>query len=133
MKLRLLIVIAFLGSGPFPGAGWGTSVFMEELPTFSRFRCLICHDVQDPAAGEATLNAFGADFRDNGMRWDENLALENSDGDNCTNGFELSDEDGDGQPDSNRTEERKNPGEKGDCTLQLNEETWSRLKQLFRQ
>jgi hypothetical protein len=105
---------------------------MQQLPNTARFRCLNCHTVQDPSAAAArTLNPFGTAFRDNGFRWDRTLALLRSDGDNCTNGFELGDQDGDGRSDAGVTQERMNPGEL-DCTLQLNETAWTALKALFR-
>ncbi len=104
---------------------------MQALPSSSRFRCLNCHNVQDPAAAQAALNPFGRAFKDNASRWDEKLARGGADGDNCTNGFELSDENGDGKLDAGRNEERSNPGELG-CALQLKAETWQNLKQLFR-
>ena len=104
---------------------------MQALPTSSRFRCLNCHTIQDPSAAQAALNPFGRAFKDNGSRWDTKLARSGADGDNCTNGFELSDEDGDGKLDPGRIEERGNPGESG-CALQLSATTWQTLKILFR-
>jgi hypothetical protein len=88
--------------------------------------------VQDPATPQlATLNAFGVAFRDNGFRWDTRLAAMRSDGDACTNGFELGDQNGDGQLDQGVGAERSNPGQ-SDCTLEINEAAWSALKKLFR-
>ena len=108
-----------------------TPTLMNELPTASRFRCLNCHSVQDPTVAQAALNPFGQAFKANANRWDEKLARGGADGDNCTNGFELSDENGDGKLDTGRAEERSNPGELG-CALQIDEATWQKLKQLFR-
>ena len=127
--LTLIIVACTLAVASAPA--WATSVLMEELPTTSRFRCLNCHAIQDPEISQAELNPFGQAFANNGFKWDETLARERSDGDNCANGFELGDVDGDGELDAGIEQERSNPGEAG-CTLQLDERTWGRLKELFR-
>jgi len=82
------------------------------------------------STANAGLNPFGLAFKNNGSRWDRTLALARSDSDNCTNGFELGDEDGDGRADQGVTRERSNPGQ-SDCTLQLTPEAWSKLKILF--
>ena len=110
---------------------WATDTLMQELPTSSRFRCLNCHTIQDPSTEQAKLNPFGVAFRTNNNRWDDVLAKLRSDGDNCTNGFELGDVDGDGKLDDRVEQERSNPGEAG-CTLQLKNDTWGELKRLFR-
>jgi hypothetical protein len=123
-----MFILAMVASS---APAWATSALMQELPASDRYRCLICHTVQDPGAAEGELNPFGQAFLDNGFKWDEKLAQKRSDGDNCTNGFELGDENGDGELDGDVTEERSNPGEAG-CTLQLSKESWTRLKTLFR-
>jgi hypothetical protein len=57
----------------------------------------------------------------------------NSDGDNCSNGFELGDSDGDGENDVGVTELQTNPGV-DDCSgASVNETTWGSLKALFDQ
>ena len=123
----LLVALGVIHSAP----AWGTNVLMQQLPLSSRFQCLNCHVVQSPTAATATLNVFGEDFLANESRWNAALAARSSDGDNCTNGFELGDENGDGIPDDTLSEERKNPG-RDDCTLQLDKQAWGALKQLFR-
>ncbi len=116
----------------WPTTGMATAQLMQRLPIFSHYRCLNCHEVQDPTAAQATLNPFGNAFRNNGSRWDAVLAAQQTDGDRCTNGFELGDEDGDGRLDDNTLDaERFNPGE-DDCELQLEKRAWGALKQLFR-
>jgi hypothetical protein len=115
--------------GAVPGAA--TELFMNRLPATTPFRCINCHDIQDPGAANASLNGFGRDFQANGFRWDRTLAQKNSDGDSCLNGFEVGDADGDGRLDASATAERKNPGE-NDCALQLTPEAWTALKTLFR-
>jgi hypothetical protein len=112
------------------GSACATSAHMQQLPVSTPYLCLNCHNVADPTPSTAALNAFGTAFRDNGAKWDRTLALLRSDGDNCTNGFELGDEDGNGQPDVGVTQARSNPGQ-NDCTLQITPQAWSALKQLF--
>jgi len=113
------------------GSSSATQPYMDRLPAATHFRCLNCHAVQDPPASNVTLNPFGEAFKANGFKWDRVLATQGSDGDNCTNGFELGDTDGDGKLDPLVTAERSNPGEL-DCTLQLSLAAWTALKQLFR-
>lgn len=108
-----------------------TTAYMQRLPTSTAFRCLNCHNVQDPPANNAGLNTFGQAFKTNGFQWNVTLASLSADGDNCTNGFELGDENGDGIVDANVTRERFNPGQT-DCTLQITPQAWSALKTLFR-
>jgi hypothetical protein len=130
MKPRLLTLVMLSAMG-WAGAVWATPALMEELPTSSKFRCLNCHTRQDPQVADAPLNPFGRAFQDNGSKWNETLARGGADGDNCTNGFELRDENGDGVLDAGSAEERSNPGDQ-DCALQLSESTWQSLKELFR-
>ena len=113
------------------GAAFATTAYMQRLPTSSAFRCLNCHTVQDPGTANAGVNPFGQAFKNNGFQWNTTLASRSSDGDNCTNGFELGDENGDGIADANVTRERFNPGQT-DCTLQITPQAWSALKTLFR-
>jgi hypothetical protein len=128
---RLLVIavgVGLLVASP----AWATQSHMQKLPLSGTFRCLNCHSTQDPpTAALATLNTFGVAFRDHGFKWDTTLASMRSDGDNCTNGFELGDENGDGRPDQGLNGERSNPGQ-NDCSLQINEQAWSALKALFR-
>ena len=132
MLRRIQLVLTVIVLQGACGIARATPSLMEELPASSRFRCLNCHTNQDPVVANAELNPFGNAFKDNASRWDEKLARAGADGDNCTNGFELGDENGDGRiEDTRHPEERHNPGEP-DCSLQLKDETWQALKQLFR-
>ena len=132
MQRRIQLVLTAIALQSACGIARATPSLMEELPVSSRFRCLNCHTTQNPVAANAELNPFGNAFKDNASRWDEKLARAGADGDNCTNGFELGDENGDGQlEDAKLTQERDNPGEPG-CALQLRDDTWQALKQLFR-
>jgi hypothetical protein len=131
MQRMLSIVAASLLLPVCVSTATATQVYMQRLPATTSFRCLNCHDVQDPAASQASLNAFGTAFKNNGFKWDATLAALGSDGDKCSNGFELGDQDGDGVLDAGVTAERSNPGQT-DCTLQISEQAWSTLKQLFR-
>jgi hypothetical protein len=129
MRRTLSIAVVLLVC--IAGTSHATTSLMQLLPESGRFACLNCHTDAAPAPGAAALNGFGSDFLANGKRWDATLAAKRSDGDNCTNGFELGDENGDGRPDPGVTEARSNPGV-SDCTLQLTPQAWSALKQLFR-
>ena len=110
------------------GSAWATPLLMQELPSSQVFECRICHDSAAPVSDD--LNGFGEAFRDNGERWDATLAAQSSDADGCTNGFELGDEDGDGELDEVAAE-RYNPGS-DDCKLQISETAWGALKKLFK-
>jgi len=109
-----------------------TETDMNRLPVTSPFLCLACH-TQDSPSGSAPLNVFGADYLDNGRTWDQDLAALDSDGDGCTNGFEVGDSDGNGQPDGNVTEQAGNPGVPDDCGSGhvVDEQTWGALKAMF--
>jgi hypothetical protein len=111
-------------------AALGSADEMIKLPSYTRFQCTICHTVNRPTAGTADLNLFGIDYLGNGKVWNRTLALMNSDGDNCPNGFELADLDGDGVPDEPGGTENSNPGER-DCTIALSKQTWGIIKELF--
>ena len=130
--MRRAVRIAAIGILFVPALAGATGTYMGRLPVSTRFRCQNCHLVDNPTPAQARqLNPFGEAFKSNGFRWDVSLAAQRSDTDNCTNGFELGDSNGDGILDSGVHAERNNPGEM-DCTLQLNEAAWSTLKQLFR-
>ena len=127
--LSLCILTAALVGAGVPASA--TQLFMEKLPVATPFQCLNCHSVQNPTAATAAVNPFGAAFKANGFKWDAILAAKSSDDDNCTNGFELGDADGNGILDEHVTTERSNPGQR-DCTLQLTTTAWTALKLLFR-
>ena len=114
-----------------PRAASGTEALMGQLPSFSRFRCLICHTTAVPTEESKDLNTFGVDFMANGGVWDITLALKNSDNDACPNGFELGDRDGDGKLDAGIAREHSNPGNPADCRVALTEGSWGKLKKLF--
>jgi hypothetical protein len=104
---------------------------MTALPSSKRFKCRICHIAENPVLGSSALNPFGVDFQKNGNIWNRALAELNSDGDNCINGFELGDLDGDGFLDFGADEENSNPGDRNDCSIALSEQTWGKIKELF--
>ena len=124
---RLLAILITPALLVIASSGAATQLYMSKLPLSNPYRCLNCHTVQDPVLANATLNSFGLDFKNNGFKWDRTLAQKGSDGDSCSNGFEIGDQDGDGRLDLNLTGERHNPGEM-DCTLQLTPEAWPTLK-----
>ncbi len=139
-SLRRTLAAACLGFGIFATACvagvrpvLATEADMAQLPVSSPNLCLTCHTVQFPSTGNAALNPFGLDFLENGRVWDSNLAQLNSDGDNCLNGVELGDSDGDGQPDGNVTEQSGNPGVADACGSGnlVDQQTWDALKAMF--
>lgn len=111
----------------------GTTDSMMRLPAFGKFKCALCHASATPTAGSSDLNAFGVDFVENGRVWDKTLAMMNSDGDKCLNGFELGDEDGDGVFDyAGDAIENSNPGDEADCSIALTKGTWGIIKDMFK-
>lgn len=135
---KLLICLPIIGLAAFclalmlrPGPASGTIADMQKLPTFTRFQCLLCHTTAQPTAQNADLNAFGNDFLENGRIWNQALAMKNSDEDGCTNGFELSDRDGDGKPDFGAHAEESNPGNPTDCSVAFTRFNWGVLKKVF--
>lgn len=112
-------------------AASATETLMGQLPLSARFSCLNCHTVAVPTSATAALNPFGVDFRDGDSVWSPALAVQDSDGDGCTNGAEVGDIDGNGQIDGGVTEESSNPGDE-DCSASiLTEQTWGQLKAMF--
>ncbi len=110
-----------------------TDLDMVQLPVSTPNLCASCHTSASPSEGDSDLNPFGVDFLENGRVWDSNLAQLNSDGDNCLNGVEVGDSDGDGQPDGNVDEQSGNPGVADDCGSNdlVDERTWDALKAIF--
>lgn len=109
-----------------------TDTAMRQLPAFNKYQCALCHTTAAPTPDANALNAFGRDFRDNGNVWNPRLAALNSDGDRCSNGFELGDQNGDGIFDGKGTPlESSNPGDASDCTIALTESTWGIIKSIF--
>lgn len=114
-----------------PEAADGNTTLMQRLPAFNKFKCVLCHTTVTPTPVDFALNAFGADFQANGNVWDAALAAKNSDGDRCSNGFELGDVDGDGVYDQGPDIlENSNPGV-ADCTLPVDPVTWGVIKEIF--
>jgi hypothetical protein len=115
-----------------PRAALATDQLMRTLPAYQKYQCLICHTVALPKPNNAPLSQFGVNFKDNGNVWDATLAEMNSDGDRCSNGFELGDVDGDGIFDNGTpVVEHSNPSNASDCTIALTEQTWGVIKQIF--
>ena len=104
--------------------------FVSQLPFGEVNSCLNCHLDAQPVDGQ-DLNPFGRDFQAAGKQWNETLALLDSDGDGCSNGVELGDANGNGEPDQGITEPNGNPGVGGDCTAAVPNITWGRLKAMF--
>lgn len=127
--IGVLLLVCLLSGGP----AQATESDMAQLPVTSPNLCLTCHTVESPTEDDAGLNPFGLDFLENGRIWDSNLAQINSDGDNCLNGVELGDSDGDGEPDGNVTEQSGNPGVEDECGSDdlVDRKTWDALKAMF--
>jgi hypothetical protein len=115
----------------FPVRVVGTPELMTALPSYSKFKCVLCHTTSAPTTAFHPLNPFGEDFLANGSIWDETLAAMNSDGDRCQNGFEIGDWDGDGVLDEDNQMEYSNPGNPADCSIALTHGTWGLIKKLF--
>jgi hypothetical protein len=115
------------------GDAVGTDSQMLLLPAYEKYRCAVCHATATPTTLTPDLNAFGTDFKANGNVWNETLAGMNSDGDRCTNGFELGDRNGDGVFDNQGADviENGNPGA-ADCTVPVDAKTWGIIKDIFR-
>jgi hypothetical protein len=106
-----------------------SQVDMQQLPAYDTYSCTICHTSEEYIDD---LNQFGVDYQSYGA-WDSYLAGLDSDGDGCTNGFELGDSDGNGELDFGNDAETGNPGAAGDCAAGsvVDEATWGSLKALF--
>ena len=135
LRLSTLVVAGLLvaGAGPWCATASASRADMERLPLWEPFKCLTCHQQDPETSGVTSLNPFGEDWLANGGVWDLNLANMDSDRDDCTNGFELGDDDGNGEPDGNVTEQGSNPGVQDECggSGLVEERTWSALKALF--
>lgn len=116
------------------GPADATETYMLRLPTYTVNACRNCHTSSSPVPSSFELNPFGEDFKLFDYAWSDSLAHRNSDGDKCTNGFELGDEDGDGIPDDPLAggEENGNPGDSGDCPVAISGKTWGLIKKIFR-
>ena len=95
------------------------------------YRCLICHQTDPGDTGDVSRNPFGAAFEANRRVWDLALANLNSDGDDCSNGVELGDTNGDGENDGNVSELQSNPGVNDCAGASVDSRTWGDLKALF--
>ena len=107
---------------------------MAQLPASATLGCANCHvnGTTSTVPASAALNGFGQAFKNNNMVWNRALAEKDSDSDGCTNGVELGDADGNGEPDAHQPQQTSNPGSGGDCQPNtLNEQTWGALKSLF--
>ena len=129
LKRRGLIVLIVCIAAFASGALLSTETLMSKLPVYERYQCALCHSSTEPVLGNAPLNAFGNDFHANGDKWDNNLAMKDSDQDGFANGVELGDDDGDGIPEISL--ERSNPGNPLDKPSSVDEESWGIIKKLF--
>ena len=103
---------------------------MQKLPVYRTYQCAICHASAEPVSGD-DLNSCGVDFERNRYEWNAVLAAKDSDGDKSSNGYELSDSNGDGTLDPGLTIERGNPGDAANTPSAVDRSTWGILKSLF--
>jgi len=130
---RMLALVTIGGAMFLYAATVGAnSGLMAQLPLSAPFGCANCHAgaTATTVPADHALNAFGVDFKNNGLVWNAALAGLDSDGDGCTNGTEIGDADGNGHADANVTQENSNPGAP-DCTNDTKDKTWGELKSLF--
>ena len=138
--LALLATGAALLTAPAPVSATETAA--AKIPP-NEWGCTLCHAgtgvtpelVPEVVADE--MNDFGSQWRDLAAvevdrLWSE-MALANADGDGCSNGCEMSDPAGEyvaGGPYPVRNCSAGDPNVV-DCSLPLDEESWSTLKSLF--
>jgi hypothetical protein len=131
---RLLgaLVTAVLTAASLCVPASATEADMDTLPVVEPFLCAVCHVSSTPDQTSFELNPFGDDFLAGGRVWNDTLASADSDDDNCVNGVELGDTDGDGVADGNVTSLQSNPGDGTDCGVNtVDPTTWTELKGLF--
>lgn len=114
---------------------FATTAYQGTLPLLvGPNSCDTCHlEDATPSSSDSELNDFGLDFSMY-LTWNSTLAALDSDGDGCTNGAEIGDVDGNGQPDEGTGDEASsNPGVAGDCSSasMLEEKSWGELKAMF--
>jgi hypothetical protein len=134
-----VVIACALAHAPLARA---TSEQMQALPSFSGpgNGCTFCHagvavtETSVPPSSTSSLTAFGIDWVTAGRQWGASLAHANSDGDGCTNGWELGDSSGTWRPggDSGTSDRpaQSNPA-LNDCALPLDEQSWGVLKAFF--
>ena len=114
----------------------------EKMPP-NPYGCTLCHGAATVTPTEVPPGSV-VPFTDLGVEWAfqaseeanrlwSDLASLNTDGDGCSNGFELGDPagvylppEGDPPPDKSVSDPNVH-----DCTLPISDESWSRLKSLF--
>ena len=128
LKRRVILILLVLAAVLVSRAPKSREDYMQKLPVYKRYQCLICHTSEDPSSFD--VNDFGVDFRDNGYIWDKRLAEMDSDNDDYLNGIELGDENGDGEPEI--LIERSNPGDPLNNPSSIDRDTWGIIKSLFK-
>ncbi len=87
MKVVVVIVVVAALAAP---AAFGYGSYQSSIPNGTVFGCNNCHNISP--------NPFRTDFAANGKKWDNVLAVKDSDGDGATNGVELQDPQGAWRP-----------------------------------
>lgn len=138
---RILLAGAALACAT-AGPARATPNAADKIPP-NEWGCTLCHrgagatvDVV-PAATAAVLSNFGGQWRglsdaEIDRTW-RAMASENADADGCSNGCELDDPFGNYVPGNPPPTTRCAEGDPnlGDCTIPLNDDSWSTLKALF--
>ncbi len=137
--LLLAALVLFVA---LPGHADATTDAFAKIPP-NQWGCTLCHSASGatpesvPAATAASQTSFGeqwAGLSDQEIdRFWSAMAAKNADRDGCSNGCELNDPFGDFEPGGsppNTACAEGNPN-LGDCTIPLNEDSWSTLKSLF--
>ena len=131
LKVRSILVCVLCPVAFGAGAILSNEDMLSRLPVYQHFKCAICHTTANPSLEEHTLNPFGVAFQENGNQWNGDLARRDSDNDGYRNGVELGDEDGDGVAEV--TMERSNPGDPQNHPNSVDEETWTAIKNIFKE
>jgi hypothetical protein len=128
----LTIALAALALAGVVAQVRANQTYLSRLPSSASFGCANCHvGATATQAPSVATNPFGDAFKTHAFTWDAALAGLDSDGDECANGVELGDADGNGQPDGHQIQQTSNPG-LVDCQPNtFDETTWGALKSLF--
>lgn len=129
LVLSLVIATSATAQGEYDWNSHTDGTAIEQIPTSGR-QCSSCHagpGVDDAAfvvpvvsVDREVWTAMGWDFLflDSVERDWRTLGAMNSDGDGCSNRYEVEDAE-------------RDPNDGADCTLPIDEESWSTLKSLF--
>lgn len=142
LAIRVGLIAALVTTAVALASPVGATVTAQDKVPPNSFGCTLCHAgtgvtaTEVPPAVAATLQPFGNDWvslaaDESGRSWADMVAQSmDSDGDLCSNGYELGDPDGNYFEDQ-QLEDRDQDPNRDDCTLPLDEQSWGNLKALF--